>query len=89
MNYKFQNGDIIQCDLRTIFPNATVTGQYFEDDEGNVEIYIPENEYHTSFCVKLPKNKKGIDINGFFCYTNYIPNFGKSKSGQGELWKKS
>ena len=39
--------------------------------------------------LQAEKNKKGIDINGFFCYTNYIPNFGKSKSGQGELWKKS
>ena len=58
MNYKFKNGDIIPIDLKTIFPNSTVSGQYFEDDKGNVEIYIPENEYHTSFYVKLPNFQK-------------------------------
>lgn len=61
MNYKFQNGDIIQCDLREIFFSAIVSGQYFEDDKGNVEIYIPENKYHTDFYIKVPKNQKGID----------------------------
>ena len=55
MSYKFKNGDIIQFDLKTVFPNSTISGQYFEDDEGNVEIYIPEGVYNTSFYIKLPK----------------------------------
>ena len=61
MSCNFKNGDIIQLDLRTIFPNSTVSGQYFEDDNGNVEIYIPEGVYNTSFYAKLPKIQKGID----------------------------
>lgn len=55
---KYKNGDILTFDLRTVFPNATIAGQYFEDDEGNVEIYIPETELYTSFYIKVPKNTK-------------------------------
>lgn len=55
---KYKNGDILTFDLRTIFPNATIAGQYFEDDNGNVEIYIPETELYTSFYIKVPKNTK-------------------------------
>lgn len=53
---KFKNGDIIGFDLRTIFPDATIYGQYFEDDDGNAEIYIPAMEQYTSFNIKLPKS---------------------------------
>ena len=28
----------------------------YTDTQGNVEIYIPENEYHTGFYLKIPKN---------------------------------
>jgi hypothetical protein len=30
----------------------------YTDNDGNVEIYIPENEYHTGFYIKVPKNTK-------------------------------
>ena len=55
---EYKNGDILTLDLRTVFPNATIAGQYFEDDNGNVEIYIPETGLYTSFYIKLPKNTK-------------------------------
>lgn len=55
---KYKNGDILTFDLRTVFPNATIAGQYFEDDEGNAEIYISETELYTGFYIKLPKNTK-------------------------------
>ena len=61
MSYNYKNGDIVEFDLKRIFPNAIISGQYFQDDEGNVEIYISENEYHTDFYIKLPKIQKGID----------------------------
>ena len=55
---EYKNGDILKFDLRKVLPNATVAGQYFEDDNGNVEIYIPETDYYTSFYIKVPKNMK-------------------------------
>lgn len=55
---KYKNGDILTFDLRTVFPNATIAGQYFEDNNGNVEIYIPETELYTSFYIKVPKSEK-------------------------------
>ena len=58
MSYNYKNGDIITLDLRQVFPNATVAGQYFEDEEGNVEIYVSETPYLTSFYIKVPKNTK-------------------------------
>lgn len=61
MSYNYKNGDIITFDLRTVFPNAIIAGQYFEDDNGNVEIYVPETNCVTGFYIKLPKNQKGID----------------------------
>jgi hypothetical protein len=30
----------------------------FEDKDGNVEIYIPENKHHTGFYIKIPKQNK-------------------------------
>lgn len=56
MSYKFNNGDMIQFDLKNIFPNSIVCGEYFEDVDGNVEIYVPEGICHTSFYIKIPKN---------------------------------
>ena len=58
MAYSLKNGDIIQVDLKSIFPNSIVCGEYFEDDNGNMEIYIPEGVCHTSFYIKIPKNHK-------------------------------
>lgn len=58
MAYSLKNGDMIQVDLKSIFPNSIVYGEYFEDDNGNMEIYIPEGIYHTSFYIKIPKNYK-------------------------------
>ena len=55
---KYKNGDLIPFDLRKVFPNATIAGQYFEDEDGNVEIYVPETPYLTSFYIKLPKSEK-------------------------------
>ena len=43
-------------DLKAIFPNSLVCGEYFEDDDGNIEIYIPEGVCHTGFYIKIPKN---------------------------------
>ena len=54
MAYKHKNGDIVSVDLRVIFQNATVYGQYFVDENGNAEIYVPESENYTSFNIKLP-----------------------------------
>ena len=56
MSYKYKNGDMIQFDLKSIFPNGIVYGEYFEDDYGNVEIYIPESVCNTSFYIKIPKS---------------------------------
>ena len=56
MQYGLKNGDMIQFDLRSAFPNATVFGEYFEDENGNIEIYIPEGENHTSFYIKIPQS---------------------------------
>jgi hypothetical protein len=56
MKCNLKNGDMIQIDLKNIFPNSIVCGEYFEDDNGNVEIYIPEGICHTSFYIKIPKN---------------------------------
>ena len=61
MAYKYQNGDIIQINLKDIFPNSIICGEYFEDDDGNVEIYIPEGVCHTSFYIKVEKSPKHID----------------------------
>ena len=58
MSYNYKNGDILTFDLRQVFPNDTIAGQYFEDEEGNVEIYVPETELYTSFYIKVPKNTK-------------------------------
>lgn len=54
MAYKHKNGDIISVDLRAVFQNATVYGQYFVDENGNAEIYVPASENCTSFNIKLP-----------------------------------
>ena len=56
-----KNGDIAQIDLRCVFENATIYGQVFKDEEGNIEIYIPEGKYHTEFYIKVPKSLKPID----------------------------
>lgn len=57
MNYK--NGDKISMNLATFFSAYDdVTGEYYQDENGNVEIYIPENEFHTEFYMKLPKDTK-------------------------------
>ena len=56
MAYNYKNGDMIQIDLKHIFQNSIICGEYFEDDNGNVEIYIPEGVCHTSFYIKIPKN---------------------------------
>lgn len=61
MAYKYKNGDMIQVDIKNIFPNGIVCGEYFEDVDGNVEIYIPEGVCHTSFYIKMPKHQKSID----------------------------
>ena len=58
MSYNYKNGDLITFDLRKVFPNATIAGQYFEDEDGNVEIYVPETPCLTSFYIKLPKSEK-------------------------------
>ena len=55
MKCNLKNGDMITVDLKTIFPNSLICGEYFEDDDGNVEIYIPEGVCHTSFYIKIPK----------------------------------
>ena len=55
MKCNLKNGDMITVDLKTIFPNSIICGEYFEDDDGNVEIYIPEGVCHTSFYIKIPK----------------------------------
>ena len=54
----FENGDIVHVDLRSIFGNATVCGQAFKDEDGNIEVYIPEDKHHTEFYIKIPKNFK-------------------------------
>lgn len=63
MNYK--NGDKISIDLATFFSAYDdVVGEYYQDENGNVEIYIPKSEFHTEFYIKLPKDtkiKKTID----------------------------
>ena len=56
MKCNLKNGDMITVDLKTIFPNSLVCGEYFEDDNGNVEIFIPESVCNTSFYIKIPKN---------------------------------
>lgn len=55
---EYKNGDILTFDLRKVFPTVMVAGQYFKDDNDDVEIYIPETDYHTSFYIKVPKNAK-------------------------------
>jgi hypothetical protein len=34
---------------------SCVPYEKYVDENGNVEIYIPENEYHTGFYLKVPK----------------------------------
>lgn len=38
------------------FKRQGIPYEIFKDENGNVEIYIPENEYHTGFYIKIPKN---------------------------------
>jgi hypothetical protein len=33
-----------------------VAYEEYTDAKGNIEIYIPENDYHTGFYLKIPKN---------------------------------
>lgn len=54
MTKKFNNGDIIGFDLRDILKSSIVYGQYFVDENGNAEIYVPASENYTSFNIKLP-----------------------------------
>jgi hypothetical protein len=56
MKCNLKNGDMMTVDLKAIFPNSLVCGEYFEDDDGNIEIYIPEGVCHTGFYIKIPKN---------------------------------
>lgn len=62
MDYKYKNGDKVSIDLSNFFTAFDIVeGEFYQDDEGNAEIYIPETKYYTSFYVKLPKIQKGID----------------------------
>ena len=52
------NGDKISINLATFFSvYEDVEGEVFQDEEGNIEIYIPENTYYTSFYIKIPIRK--------------------------------
>lgn len=62
MDYKYKNGDKVSINLANFFSAFEfVEGEFYQDDDGNVEIYIPEAKQYTSFYVKLPKFQKGID----------------------------
>jgi hypothetical protein len=40
---------------RLLLQEVCVPYEEYTDGQGNVEIYIPENEYHTDFYIKVPK----------------------------------
>lgn len=54
-----KNGDKTTVDLVKIFywyvKNHTPKAEYYEDEEGNVELYIPESKEYTEFRIKIPK----------------------------------
>jgi hypothetical protein len=50
ITFDIENGNLNFCRENILF-------EMFEDKDGNVEIYIPENKYHTGFYLKLPKNQ--------------------------------
>ena len=61
MSYK--NGDKISINLANLFSAyKDVDGEYYQDENGNVEIHIPETENYTDFYVKLPKMYIGVDL---------------------------
>ena len=56
--YKDTNTQII-FNLDTgdlLFQQNGIIFEIYEDKDGNVEIYIPENEYHTGFYINQLKN---------------------------------
>jgi hypothetical protein len=58
MSYKYKNGDKIPIDLKEFFKdNHNVLGVFYEDDDGNVEIYVPETEQYTGFYLKVMTNR--------------------------------
>ena len=57
-----QNGDKITVDLVHIFywyvKNHKPKAEYYEDVDGNIELYIPESKEYTEFRIKIPKDNK-------------------------------
>ena len=57
-----KNGDKIPVDLVNLFywcvKNHKPQAEYYEDEEGNVELYIPETKEYTDFRIKIPKNSE-------------------------------
>ena len=60
---EYKNGDKISMNLANFFSTYEfVDGEYYQDENGNVEIYIPETENYTGFYIKLPKMYIGINL---------------------------
>ena len=61
-----KNGDKVTVDLVQMFywfvKNHRPQAEYYEDEEGNVELYIPEAKEYTAFRINIPKNSKIFDF---------------------------